>query len=581
MPARRRWALAWVLVLMLAGALAEIVAIGAVLPFLALLADPARLQRFPLLPALLRSVGATTQSEVLLATGILFCATAIVAAIVRLQLAWSSQSFVFRLGHDIGLEIQRRVLSQPYAFHVANNTSQLVSSLEKVQILVYNVLLQLMLAATSAVIACFIVVGLVYVDPGTAAIAGLSFGGIYVLVTLITRGRLRRYSDVIAASYAQRVQIIQESLGGIRDIIIDQSQGVYLESFEEVDRRFSIAKSHTAFIGAAPRFVIEAAGMILIAALALVTVRQQGSLTAALPVLGALALGSQRLLPLVQGIYYGWTTSASSRGVVADVMHLLTLPVDSEQTAGQAPPLPFAREIRFENVSFRYPGRDEAALSGVDFTIRHGSRFALVGKTGSGKSTLVDLLMGLIEPTEGRILIDGVALTGPARRAWQSGIGHVPQAIFLADASVARNIAFGSPADAVDRRRVVEAARMAQVDEFIQALPHGYETEVGERGIRFSGGQRQRLGIARALYKAAPVLILDEATSALDGETEAAVMASLSGIGEERTIVMIAHRLTTIEKCDTIVRLENGRVIDITTRTGSGPDAATERTHHA
>ena len=583
MPKARRWGLLWVMLLMLAGALAEIVTIGAVLPFLALLADPTRLERIPVLPRLLHAVGAETHGQVLLATGIGFCVVAVLAAMVRLQLAWSSQAFVFRLGHDIGLEVQRRVLAQPYSFHISRNTSLLISSLEKVQVLVYNVLLQLMLASSAAVIALLIVAALLFIDPATAAVAAAAFGGIYLVVTLITRGRLRRYSDVITASYAERVQITQESLGGIRDIIIDQSQKVYLDDFEKVDRRFSIAKSHTAFIGAAPRFVIEAAGMILIAVLALVTVREQGSLTAALPVLGALALGSQRLLPLVQTVYYGWSTSASSRGVVADVTELLTLPIEADEPGTAREPLPFGREIRFENVTYVYPAREEPALVGIDFTIPHGARLALIGKTGSGKSTMVDLLMGLIEPTSGRILVDGVALTGAERRAWQRSIAHVPQAIFLADASVARNIAFGSSADRIDAARVRTAARMAQIDEFIETLPEGYETQVGERGVRFSGGQRQRLGIARALYKGAPVLILDEATSALDGETEAAVIRSLSEVGTDRTVVMIAHRLSTISECDLIVRLENGRIVDIETRAAPppAPGKSAERTSHA
>jgi ATP-binding cassette subfamily B protein len=314
----------------------------------------------------------------------------------------------------------------------------------------------------------------------------------------------------------------------------------------------------------APRFVIEAAGMILLAALALIIADREGGLAGALPILGALALGAQRLLPLIQQVYYGWSAYAGNRAVAGDVLNLLGMPVPEHATvvAKRAAPLSFKREIRIEGVSFAYSGRSEPALSAVSLTIPRGARVALIGQTGSGKSTLADLLMGLLEPGSGQILVDGVPLVGEARRAWRQSIAHVPQAIFLADTSVERNIAFGVAPEQIDRDRVVDAARRAELHSFLAGLPDGYQTPVGERGVRFSGGQRQRLGIARAIYKAAPVLVLDEATSALDSATEEAVTQALADLGDRgMTIIMIAHRLSTIENCDIVVRLENGRVV--------------------
>jgi len=239
--------------------------------------------------------------------------------------------------------------------------------------------------------------------------------------------------------------------------------------------------------------------------------------------------------------------------------------VDEELTrAGHVPALPLLDRIRVDNVSFAYASRRGPALQNISFDIPCGARIALIGKTGSGKSTLADLLMGLIEPAEGRITVDGVPLTHDNRRNWQRSIAHVPQAIFLADASIERNIAFGVPADAIDRKRVIDAARKAQLDEFVHALPEGYDTHVGERGVRLSGGQRQRLGIARAIYKEASVLVLDEATSALDDATEAAVMEALDQLGDEgRTIILIAHRLSTVSRADIVVRLDNGRLAEL------------------
>jgi ATP-binding cassette subfamily B protein len=558
MSPRRRRQFHLVTLLMLVGAFAELVSIAAILPFLSLLADAERIRDF------LAAVGAVTRQQQLVAATALFASTVVIAAAIRLLLAWVGQKFIFRLGHDIGVEIQRRVLSQPYSYHVSQNTSSVIASLEKVQVLVFNVLLQLMQGGIAAVLAIFIIAGLFAMDPFTAALSAAAFGAMYALVTMATKGSLHRNSELINGLYSQRVQLIQESLGGIRDIIIDGSQPVFLEAFRQADDRLARSKAITAFIAVAPRFVIEAAGMILLAALALIISDREGGLAGALPIIGALALGAQRLLPLIQQVYYGWSAYAGNRAVAGDVLNLLGMPVPAHEgfTPGRAAPLGFEREIRVEDVGFAYPGRSEPALSAVSFTIPRGARIALIGQTGSGKSTLADLLMGLLEPGSGQIRVDGVALAGEARRAWRQSIAHVPQAIFLADTSVERNIAFGVPPERIDRDRVIDAARRAQLHSFLVDLPDGYQTPVGERGIRFSGGQRQRLGIARAIYKGAPVLVLDEATSALDSATEEAVTRAMDDLADRGlTIIMIAHRLSTIENCDIVVRLENGHVV--------------------
>ncbi len=562
---RRRRQFYFVLALMFAGAIAELATIGAVLPFLSLLADPDRAARIPALAAAFDAVGAATHQQRLLAATALFIVLAILAAAVRLQLSWSSQDFIFRLGHELAVNIQRRILFQPYTFHINQNTSTLVASLEKVGTLVYYVLLQLMQAAISVIISIFIIAALIYVDPFTALVSAAAFGLIYLLVSTTMRRRLDRNSEIIGATWDERVKIVQESLGGIRDVIIDSSQPVYLEAFRRVDDRHSAAKTNTAFIGAAPRFIIESLGMSLIAVLAVVMAAREGGLAAALPILGALALGAQRLLPMLQQIYVSWSVAIGNQSLINQVLELVRLPADEEVAdAEEVPALRFRRQIRFENVSFAYPSRRTAALQDVAFEIMRGQRIALIGKTGSGKSTLADLLMGLLEPTSGSITVDGVPLTRENRRNWQRSIAHVPQAIFLADTSIARNIALGVQSDRIDRERVIEAVRKAQLDEFVGSLAEGIDTFVGERGVRLSGGQRQRLGIARAIYKQAPVLVLDEATSALDDATENAVMRALDQLGDEgRTIVMIAHRLSTISRADIVVRLENGRVVEL------------------
>lgn len=556
-----------VLGLMIVGAFAELATIGAVLPFLALLAEPSRLDFVPVLRDLFDAVGASSPRERLAAASGLFVVLAIVAGLIRLQLAWSSQSFVFKLGHELALEIQRRILLQPYSFHLSWNSSTLLSSLEKVQMLVFQMLLPLMQALTAVFISTFIVAALIYVDPFTAVVAAVAFATIYVGISMLTRRRLERNSAIVGPAYDERVKIIQESLGGIRDVIIDSSQAIYLETFRGIDLRLNNARTNTAFIGAAPRFVIESLGMVLIAVVAIMISDREGGLTRALPILGALALGAQRLLPLLQQVYNGWTIAAGNSSTIVDVLQLLRLPLPDQRSHVPAEPLVFSDRIRVEKVNFAYSGGRARALQDVTLEIPRGSTIALIGTTGSGKSTMADLIMGLLEPTAGQIMIDGTPLDNRTRRRWWRSIAHVPQAIFLADTSIARNIAFGGPAEPIDTERVVSAARTAQLHEFVETLPEGYGTFVGERGIRLSGGQRQRLGLARAIYKQAPVLILDEATSALDDVTEAAVMESLEALGgkDGRTIIMIAHRLSTVARCDIVARLEKGRLVALGT----------------
>ena len=560
MSPQRRRQLLLVLVLMLAGAVAELATIGAVMPLLALLANAAGGEQHAWLFGMPDAFAGT---DPLLIAATLFILFAVAAGLIRLQLVRSSRNFVFGLGHELTVEIQRRVLLQPFSFHIHRNTSTLLSALHKTETSVLNVLLPLMYAATSAVIAIFVIALLLLVAPVMTLVVGTALIVTYALISGLSRKRLAANSAMLEHAYDERLQIVQESLGGIRDVIVDNSQDLILREFASVDAKLAKARATTEFISIAPHYVIEMAGMIAIAGIAIVTARQPGGIAAALPVLGALALGAQRLLPLLQQVYAGWSTLEGQRSVFGQVIELLRLPV-SEAGSGPAAPLELRDAIKLEELSFTYPTRERPALDGISLTIPRGSVLALVGPTGSGKSTLVDVVMGLLQPSAGRILIDELPLTETSRRQWHRSVAHVPQSIFLADASIARNIALSLPDDSPDERRIVEAAKMAQLHDFVLSLPSGYDTYVGERGIRLSGGQRQRLAIARAVYKNAPILILDEATSALDEATEAAVIVALDQLRREgRTIIIVAHRASTISRCDKMVTLHEGRLVEV------------------
>ena len=344
-------------------------------------------------------------------------------------------------------------------------------------------------------------------------------------------------------------------------MLLDGTQPVYCDIYRQSDQPLRRANGKNDFIRQSPRHIMEALGMVLIAVLAYALSRQVGGIATALPVLGALALGAQRLLPALQQAYGAWATIAGNHGSLADAIALLDQPLPAELLQPSPAPLHFQDAIRFNAVRFRYASDGPWVLDGLNLTIPKGARVGFVGSTGTGKSTMLDLLMGLLMPTEGELMVDGQPISGIRVKAWQKTIAHVPQNIYLADTTLAENIAFGVPRNAIDLDRVQQVARQAQIADFIESSKEGYQTFVGERGIRLSGGQRQRIGIARALYKKASVLVFDEATSALDNATEQSVINAIEGLDRDLTILIIAHRLTTVQHCDTIVELENGQVV--------------------
>ena len=346
----------------------------------------------------------------------------------------------------------------------------------------------------------------------------------------------------------------------MRDVLIDGSQAFYCQIYRNADLALRRAQGRNQFVSSSPRYAIEALGMVVIAVLAYWLVQRTDGITNAIPILGAIAIGSVRLLPLLQQAYSARSGIMGGQTTLQDALKLLeqSLPDD----AGQPPPnpLPFKQSINLNQLSFRYSPESPYILEKINLTIVKGSRVGFIGTTGCGKSTLLDIIMGLLSPTHGTLEIDGQILTPSNSRAWQAHLSHVPQSIFLADSTVGENIALGVAKDKIDYQRVRQSAQQAQLSESIESWPNQYQTFVGERGIRLSGGQRQRIGIARALYKQADVIVFDEATSALDNETEQAVMQSIEGLSKDLTILIVAHRLSTLKSCTQIVELGKGSI---------------------
>ena len=545
---------------------AEVVSLGAIVPFLAALTNPQQVFELPIAQPFIRLLHLQSQNDLLMPLTLLFGLTAIVAGAMRLVLLKVSLRLSFATGADIGYSIYRKTLFQPYITHLSRNTSEIIDGVTgKTTIVTDGIIMSALYVLSSLIMLVLMVTALLIIAPLPSLAAFAIFGLMYVITMKVTRKKLMNNSKDITTESARVIKSLQEGLGGIRDILIDGSQDAYCQVYQKSDAILRKAYATSSFISISPRFVTEALGMLLIALLAFALSKQSNSINQAIPIVGALALASQRLLPVMQLAYSAWTAILRNQFSLKDTLDFLDQPLPEYAGQVRVPPIPFQHQIDLKQVSFCYRDNAPLILDQLSLSIPKGSRVGFIGTTGAGKSTLLDILMALLQPTSGRLEIDSQTITDANHRAWQMHIAHVPQSIYLADSTIAENIAFGVPPDEIDHARVKEAAHKAQMAVTIEALPQGYQTLVGERGTRLSGGQRQRIGIARALYKNADVLILDEATSALDNETEIAVMESIQHLGPDYTVLIIAHRLTTLKDCSQIELLSKGEIKKIGT----------------
>jgi ABC-type multidrug transport system fused ATPase/permease subunit len=547
--------------LTLISAVAEVISLGAVVPFLGVLVAPEKFFSNPFVYEIAQILKITSPDALLLPFAISFACAAVIAASIRMLLLWANTRLAFVIGSDISIEIYRRTLYQPFSVHLERNSSEVSASLNYKVGYTVGVLLQLLILVSSAVQLIAVMIALLTFDPMVATIAAVGFGSSYALISWMYKRKLAINAERISKESTQVIKAVQEGLGGIRDVLLDGNQPFYCDIYRRADYPLRLAMGNNIFMAGSPRFAMEAIGMVLIVGLAYSLSLQSGGIASALPLLGALALGAQRLLPALQQCYSSWAGIAGSRVALSETLQFLEQPLPDGLLAQQLSPLVFKDKIRFEEVSFRYTSNGGLIIDNLSLDIPRRARIGIVGGTGSGKSTVLDLLMGLIEPTQGAIQVDGALITGQNLRSWQRVIAHVPQTIYLADTTLAENIAFGIPLKDIDMQRVVEAASQAKIADFIESRPEGYNTFAGERGVRLSGGQRQRIGIARALYKKASVLIFDEATSALDNATEQEVMSAIEDLDRDLTVIIVAHRLSTIKYCDTIIELSSGRLV--------------------
>ena len=552
--------------MMMISGIVEMFTISAMFPFLAVVANPSIVETNPTLARIYDVLGFSDVNAFLIFSGI-----GVFAVIVLgLVFATVTQYAIYRFGAmraaSIGRRLLRAYLRQPYAWFLNQHSAKMGASiLTEVNEVILRCMLPAMKMIAQAAVAFFLIVLLVVAQPVAAATAAALIGGVYALIYFGARKSLTRAGEQRKAAHQQKYKVISEATGGIKDVKLLGLEDVFLERYERPAIRAAEASAKVSVASEVPRNALRAVtfGGILLFVIVML-VRGDGDLTALLPILGLYAFAGLRLLPALQQIYMSLAQMRFGQPALdklhSDIMHHLK-PVERTSPRPEAVPVRLKEKLELADVRYAYPESDRGALNGLSLSIPARTTTGVVGGTGAGKTTMVDVLLGLLIPQSGGLVVDGKPVEESGLRGWQKSVGYVPQHIFLTDDTVTANIAFGVEPKKVDVEAVERAAKIAELHDFVvDELPLGYKTLLGERGVRLSGGQRQRIGIARALYHDPDVLVLDEATSALDNLTERAVMDAVHNLGRQKTIIMIAHRLSTVRDCDAIFMLEQGRV---------------------
>jgi ABC-type multidrug transport system fused ATPase/permease subunit len=549
-------------------AIFEVLGIVSILPFLSVMTDPQIIHKNDYLRLMFHMLGFTTGHHFLIFLAVATFTVIVTAATVRAVSYYSLTRFAQMRRHTIGLRLLEAYLRQPYEFFLNRHSGDLAKTiLSEIDFIIGTFMNPLVNIVTHSLTLCTIVILLLLMDPVVVLVSGVVFCSSYVLLYRKVSRHIGQMGKERAALNQQRFQIVTEAVGGIKGYKLSGQEHTALRRFEQPSHELSRFMTRSTVIGQLPRFAIEAIafGGILLLSLVLLTRyggAEANALEKVIPMLGVFAFAGYRMLPAIQGVYQSMAQYRFGGEAVDQVYHDLMAAKHLPHLPQQATrPLPLEKTIRLEAICYRYPNAPKDSIHHLTLTLRKGQLIGVVGTTGAGKTTLVDILLGLLRPQSGQMQIDDQPLDDDNLRAWQANIGYVPQDIFLTDNSIRENIAFGVPDSLIDDEKVQRAAQMAQIDAFIRSdLPNGYRTSVGERGVRLSGGQRQRIGIARALYHNPEVIVFDEATSALDNLTEKEVMDAINHLSGTKTIILIAHRLSTVKSCDRILVLKAGKL---------------------
>jgi ABC-type multidrug transport system fused ATPase/permease subunit len=548
---------------MFIGMAMEAMSVGLIVPLIALFTQPDYAQRYPALQPVLAALG--NPDHVTLVAGSMLALILVYAfkALFLAFLVWAQTRFAYGVQAQLSQRLFAAYLQRPYGFHLQRNSAQLLRNLTaEVSALVNSALIPGMLLMAESLVLIGLLTLLMFVEPLGATLVVLVLGAAAGFFHWLTRRRIARWGGARQHHEGLRIQHLQQGLGGVKDVKLLACE----QEFAERYRPHNFQSAHVAHLQATlqqlPRLWLELLAVGGLAILVIVMVARGRELAAVLPTLALFAAAAFRLMPSANRVISGLQALRYGLPAIA-LLHdeLVAVTQPEEPAVEPGPQLPFHREIQLDHVTYTYPGATQPALRELSVVVRTGEIVGIIGASGAGKSTLVDVILGLLSPDGGSVRIDGQDLRSNPR-SWQNQIGYVPQTIYLTDDSLLRNVAFGVPQEKIDEAAVWRALQAAQLDEFVRALPEGLQTSMGERGVRLSGGQRQRIGIARALYRDPQVLFLDEATSALDTTTERGVMQAVLALRGTKTIIIVAHRMSTVENCDRLYRLEHGSVVE-------------------
>ena len=545
----------------------QVVGIASILPFMQMVAEPDVISQNSQLQWIYEKFNFESTRSMLIASGFTVFVLISVGNLFSAFTVWLQYKYAWEIAHNISTRLLRNYLSRPYDFFLKYNTSDLLNKvLGEVSYFTTGVLIPLIELTARALIVLVVFGLLVWADPKLAFIVSGVLGVAYLLIYLSTRRFLSRMGEERIEANRGLFRSLTEALTGVKTIRVYGAEALFYKRFEDASARRIKIHPQVKVIAAVPRYLVEILAFGGILGVTLYLLITKGDLASVLPLLSLYALAGYRLLPALQNAFKS-VTSIKHNLPTADKLHG-DLTLDSLPHLLDTPPTPessrttFSQSIVLENLSFRYKDTDQVTLDRINVNIEKGTTVAFVGATGSGKTTLVNLIVGLFQPQSGAVKIDGMDLKESNARAWNRQIGYVPQDVFLFDDTIARNIAIGQKDEDISTNRIEAAARQASIHDFISnELPKGYQNTVGDRGVRLSGGQRQRLGLARALYRNPELLILDEATSALDNITENAVIESLKKTTEGLTVIIIAHRLSTVKHADCIFLLNEGKIV--------------------
>ena len=554
--------------MMLIMALLETTGVVSIMPFIAVVANPDIIESNRILKTIYHLMGFSNTQNFLLFIGCGVFGLVVSSLSFKALTQWAIARYTHMRGYTLSRRLLQGALNQPYTWFLNRHSADLGKSiLSEVTHVVSGVFLPALQLVAQTIVTVSLVTLVVVVEPTVAITAVTVLGGGYILIYVLLRRYLTHLGVDRLKANRERFQVAQEALGGIKDVKVLNLEGGYLRSFSKAAARFAKRQATNQIIGALPTYFLQGIAFGGILAILLIFLEtKKGDLAGVLPVIALYAFAGMRLLPAMQQVYNAMTKLRFSKPAL-DALHKEIAEVGSQQLinienqALPTGPITLNNRIELNDICYTYPKAEKPALQNLSITIKANTTVAFIGSTGAGKTTAVDLILGLLEPQQGELLVDGRPVTRKNTRAWQRNIGYVSQHIFLSDDTIAANIAFGKTEREIDMALVERASKIAELHDFvINELPQGYQTTVGERGVRLSGGQRQRIGIARALYHDPDMLILDEATSALDNLTEKAIMRSVHNIGARKTIILIAHRLSTVERCDWIYLMENGHV---------------------